>query len=145
MIIGKERGGMSPVKPEIVSFLIADMLIQEKGTNKWSAIGIFDRIRAAGFPYVHPGLSLYIRLADAEGNYDVRVEFCDNNDHILAMFDGITLSVHSRLHQPDIAIKTANLPIPKPGKYYFKLYFNKAFVKGFQLHVEEVLHKPCGA
>lgn len=135
---------MSPVKPEIVSFLIADMLIQEKGTNKWSAIGIFDRIRAAGFPYIHPGLSLYFRLADAEGNYDVRVEFCDNNDHILALFEGITLSIHSRLHQPDMAIKTANLPIPTPGKYYFKLYFNGAFAKGFQLHVEEVPQKLCG-
>ncbi|GJQ22667.1 MAG: hypothetical protein HBSAPP01_04570 [Candidatus Brocadia sapporoensis] len=135
---------MLPVKPEIISFLIADMLIQEKGTNKWSAIGIFDRIRAAAFPYVHPGLSLYVRLADAEGNYDVRVEFCDNNDQILALFEGIRLSIQSRLYHPDIAIKTANLPIPKPGKYYFKLYFNGAFSKGFQLDVEEIPTKIHG-
>src|SRR5574337_2043536 len=129
---------MSPVKPEIISFLIADMAIQEKVTNKWSAIGIFDRIRAASFPYVHPGLALYIRLADAEGDYDIRVEFCDDNDHILAVFEGITLSILSRLHHPDLGIKTVNLLIPQPGKYYFKLYFNGSFAKGFQLDVEEI-------
>jgi len=129
---------MSPVKPEIISFLIADMAIQEKVTNKWSAIGIFDRIRAASFPYVHPGLALYIRLADAEGDYDIRVEFCDDNDHILAVFEGITLSILSRLHHPDLGIKTVNLLIPKPGKYYFKLYFNGVFAKDFQLDVEEI-------
>lgn len=129
---------MSPVKPEIISFLIADMVIQEKGTNKWSAIGIFDRIRAASFPYVHPVLALYIRLADAEGDYNVRVEFCDDNDKILAVFEGITLSIVSRLHRPDLGIKTVNLLIQKPGKYYFKLYFNGIFAKGFQLDVEEI-------
>ena len=132
---------MLPVKPEIISFLIADMVIQEKGTNKWSAIGIFDRIRAASFPYIHPGLGLYIRLADAEGNYDVRIEFCDDNNRIFAVFEGTTLSIHSRLHHPDFGMKTANLPIPKPGKYYFKLYFNKSFAKGFQLDVEEMPQK----
>lgn len=140
----ERKVGMIPVKPEIISFLIADMLIQEKGTNKWSAIGIFDRIRAAGFPYIHPGLSLYIRLADAEGHYDVRVEFCDTSDHVLALFEGISLSIQSRLHQPDLAIKTANLTIPEPGKYYFKLYFNGAFAKGFRLDVEEVPQKLHG-
>lgn len=129
---------MSPVKPEIISFLIADMVIQEKITNKWSAIGIFDRIRAASFPYVHPGLALYIRLADAEGDYNIRVEFCDDNDKILAVFEGITLSIHSRLHHPDLGIKTANLLIPKSGKYYFKLYFNGIFAKDFQLDVEAI-------
>ncbi|MCF6154856.1 MAG: hypothetical protein E3K36_06295 [Candidatus Brocadia sp.] len=129
---------MLPVKPEIISFLIADMVIQEKGTNKWSAIGIFDKIRAANFPYIHPCLALYIRLADAEGDYDIRVEFCDDNDRIFAVFEGITLSILSRLHHPDIGIRAVNLLIPKSGKYYFKLYFNGAFAKGFQLDVEEI-------
>lgn len=129
---------MLPVKPEIISFLIADMVIQEKGTNKWSAIGIFDRIRAANFPYIHPCLALYIRLADAEGDYDISVEFCDDSDRIFAVFEGITLSILSRLHHPDLGIRAGNLLIPKSGKYYFKLYFNGVFAKGFQLDVDEI-------
>ena len=124
-----------PVKPEIVSFLIADMVIREAGTNKWSAIGIFDHILAANFPFVLPGLSLYIRLSDAEGEYKIRVEFCDDKDRVLAFHEGITLSIPSRLLNPDFGIKTRDLPLPTPGKYYFKLYFNGEFAKGFPLEV----------
>lgn len=129
---------MPPVKPEIISFLLADTAIQEKGTNKWSAIGIFDRIQAASFPFVHPSLALYIRLSDAEGDYAIRVEFCDDNDQILGVFEGMTLSVASRLHNPDLGIRTINLPIPRPGKYYFKLYFNGEFTRDIPLFVKEL-------
>ncbi|MBI5306852.1 MAG: hypothetical protein HZB37_00550 [Planctomycetes bacterium] len=129
---------MPPVKPEITSFLLADMVIQEKGTNKWSAIGIFDRIQTASFPFVHPSLALYIRLSDAEGDYAIRVEFCDDNDHILGVFEGITLTVSSRLHNPELGIRTVNLHIPRPGKYYFKLYFNGEFSRDIPLLVREI-------
>ena len=128
---------MLPVEPSITSFLISDMVIQEKGTNKWSAIGIFDKIIATQFPFVQPRLALYIRLSDAEGDYTIRVEFCDDNDCILAIFEGIRLSIPSRLHNPDLGITTLNLPIQKPGKFYFKLYFNEKFAKDFPLIVEE--------
>ncbi len=128
---------MKPVKPNIISFLIADMVIQEKVTNKWSAIGIFDRIISPNFPYIHPSLSLYLRLSDAEGDYTIRVEFCDNEDRRLALFEGIKVSIVSRLDCVDFGIKTNGLPIPKPGNYRFNLYFNEEFAESFPLKVEQ--------
>lgn len=127
-----------PVKPHIKSFLIADTVIQEKVTNKWSAIGIFDRIYAKSFPCIHPSLALYIRLSDAEGDYEIRVEFCDASGRKLAIFEGIRLSVTSRLLAPDFGIQTRALPIPAPGKYTFNLYFNNEFVQGLTLEVEQI-------
>jgi len=126
------------VKPEIKSFLIADMVIQEKAGNKWSAIGIFDKIFAPHFPCVHHSLGLYIRLADAEGNYDIRVEFCDMSGRTLAVFSGIKLSIPSRLINADFGISTMNLPIPQPGKYEFKLYFNNEFIQSFALEIYQL-------
>jgi len=126
------------IKPEIKSFLIADMVTQEKTTNKWSAIGIFDRIGSRNFPCIHPSLGLYIRLADAEGDYDIRVEFCDASGRKLALFGGIRLSVSSRLISPDFGIQTRSLPIPKPGKYTFNLFFNNEFVQSLPLIVEQI-------
>jgi hypothetical protein len=64
-----------PTKPEIITFLIADNVMQERGSNKWSAIGIFDRIYSSKFPCLHANMALYVKLADAEGEYDIRVEF----------------------------------------------------------------------
>ena len=127
-----------PIKPQIKSFLIADMVIQEHGSNKWSAIGIFDRIYAQGFPYLHNTLALYIKLSDAEGSYDIRVEFCDENDRKIAIFKGIKLSVPSRLNTPDFGIRTRNLQVPKPGQYCFNLYFNDEFVQGIPIKVDKI-------
>ncbi len=129
---------MSPLNPKINSFLIADMVIQDKATNKWSAIGIFDRIVSSNFPCIHPNLALYIRLSDAEGKYDIRVEFRDTEDRKLAVFEGMTLSISSRLHHPDLGIKTLHLPIPKPGRYYFDLYFNGELTESLPLEVEKI-------
>ena len=129
---------MLPAKPNIISFLIADNVIQEKGSNKWSAIGIFDRIYAKNFPCIHFSTALYVKLSDAEGEYNIRVEFTDSNMKKLAIFEGIKLKVTSKLEQPDFGIQTRNLFIPKPGKYTFDLYFNDQFCTGFPLIVEQL-------
>jgi hypothetical protein len=113
-----------PIVPKIKSFLIADTVIREQNTNKWSVIGIFERIFSLSFPCRHHSLALYIRLIDGEGEFNIRVEFCDDSNARLAAFEGLKLNIHSRLVSPEIGIQTYNLPIPRPGKYNFHLYFN---------------------
>lgn len=125
-----------PVKPQVKSFLISDIVIQEKESNKWSAIGIFDRICASRFPFRHSRVALYFKIADAEGDYKVKIEFCDSEGKKLALFEGINMHVPNRLVCPDFGIQTYDLPIPQPGQYYFNLYLNDEFVQGIQLQVE---------
>ena len=129
---------MSPSKPKIITFLIADSVIQEKGSNKWSVIGIFDRIFASKFPTLHNNMALYMRLSDAEGEYDIRIEFVDSEGKKLSVFEGIKLKVGSKLNHPDFGIRTQNLIIPKPGKYHFDLYFNDQLCESCPLIVEEI-------
>lgn len=126
-----------PSNPNIITFLIADSVIQEKGTNKWSAIGIFDHVYASRFPTLHNNMALYIRLSDAEGEYDIRVEFVDSDNRRLGLFEGLKLRVASKLEFPDFGIRTQNLMIPKPGKYNFDLYFNNELCKSCPLFAEE--------
>ena len=126
---------MSQIAPVIKAFLIADKVLQEKNTNKWCAIGIFDRIYAPQFPCIHTNLALYIRLGDAQGKYKVKIEFCDSADRVLAKFENIEIDIPSRLACPDFGINTTNLLIPAPGKYCFKLYFNDLIAQLFDLDV----------
>lgn len=121
------------VEPKIKSFLIADMVFQEKLTNKWNIIGIFDKFYAYNFPAMLTGVDLYIRLTDAEGDYNIRVEFCDESDRKLAVFERIKLKVKSRLQYPEFGVKTKNLPIQKPGKYFFYIYMNEKQVGSMPL------------
>lgn len=87
---------MKPSKPHILSFLIADKVIQEKHSNKWSAIGIFDRVYVQKFPCMHATLALYVKLSDAEGKYAIRVEFSDAEGTKLGVFENVELQVNSR-------------------------------------------------
>ena len=127
---------MTPT-PEILTFLIADQVIQEKGTNKWSAIGIFDHIYADKFPLFHPTMGLYVRLVDAEGEYKIRIELTDSNQQKLAIFEGLNVRVESRLVAIDVGIQSRNLQIPKPDKYHFDLYFNDQLCKSLPLVVSQ--------
>ena len=126
------------VKPEVKSFLIADYVMQERHSNKWSAVGIFDKIYSNNYPCAHPNVGIYIRLADAEGEYKLKIEFCDSEGKKLAIYDKIMITVQSRLATPDFGIQTHRLPLPKPDVYHFNLYFNDEFVVSMPLTVELV-------
>lgn len=123
------------VNPSIESFLIADKVIQEKNTNKWSIIGIFDKIYTGSFPCIHSSLSLYIRLSGGWGKYKIKIEFCDDQDRVLGLFEGIEIDVKDKLAFPGFGINTTRLQIPQPGKYWFKLYFNDEFLEQFPIQV----------
>lgn len=110
--------------PEVKALLIADTVLQEKGTNKWSVIGIFDRVAAATFPTARPSLGIYVKLADARGKYQVRLEFRDSQDRMLNRIEGIEISVPPNAATIDFGLQTFNLPIPAPGRYHFVLYVN---------------------
>lgn len=125
------------VKPIVKAFLIADKVMREEGTKKWSVIGIFDRISSKNFPCIHPSLALYIRLSNAEGEYNVKIEFCEIDGKVLSLFEG-KLKVGSRLATPEIGIQTYNLPLPKPGRYLFKLYLNDEFIQDFPIDVVQI-------
>ncbi len=111
--------------PEVKSFLVADTVIQEKGSNKWSVIGVFDQIVATQFPTGRPGIGLYVKLADAEGRYKVRIEFRDSDDQLLTWIEGMEISTKGRVATLDFGMQIQNpLAIPKAGKYHFIIYLN---------------------
>lgn len=103
--------------------MIADQVFQQL-SGKWCIIGAFDRIFAPRFPAVHPSLALFVEIADAVGDYDVAISFCNSKDQILSALPGMRLNVKDRLVPAKFGIQTYGLPIPAPGRYSFKLYFN---------------------
>ena len=109
--------------PELKSFVVADHVHQEKGSDKWSIIGVFDRIWCREFPVIHARLGLFVKVADVQGTFPVRVEFRDSEDRCLATFAGITVTAEGAPMPAAFGIQTYNLPLPRPGKYHFVLYF----------------------
>lgn len=115
-----------PELPLIKCFLVADQVIQEKGTNKWSVIGVFDHFWVGRFPTTHPSLGVYVKLADAKGSYTIRLEFRDSSDRVLSMVEGVSLTVEKQSISVDFGLQIRQLPIPSAGQYYFMLFLNEA-------------------
>ncbi len=121
--------------PNLISFVLCDSVIQDKITGKWSAIGIFDKIYSRKFPVFHANMAIYVRLTDVEGKYNLRIEFVNQNNDKLSIFDGISFEVLKRQKTVDFGIPLHNLLIPKEGKYNIDLYFNDNIIKGYPLEV----------
>ena len=66
--------------PKANAMLICDYVITERSTNKKSLIGIFENIGAHQFPCTHFALSVYIKLTEAQGVYDFRLELVNLRD-----------------------------------------------------------------
>lgn len=130
------------VLPEVKAFLIADSVIQEKHSNKWSVVGIFDRVAAPAFPTARPALGIYVKLADARGKYRVKLELRDGQDRLLNAIEGIEIAAPSTAATLDFGLQTFNLPIPAPGRYHFVLYLNGELAQ--TVPIEAVLLPPPG-
>jgi hypothetical protein len=126
--------------PEVKAFLIADQVIQEKGTNKWSVIGVFDRVAAKQFPTSRPTLGIYIKLADVQGRLDLALEFRDAQDRILNKLEGIKVETSGPVGTIDLGFQTFNLGIPAAGKYHFVLYINRELAQ--MVPIEAVALEP---
>ena len=128
----------------VKAFLIADSVIQDRSTGKWSVVGIFDQIYAPKFPCQHGALAIYVKLSDALGKYAVRVEFRDvGEDRLVSAFEGINLEVKDRLKGPEFGVPTHGLPLEKPGKYQFVLFFNGEYGASATLDVRKLENPPA--
>lgn len=128
-----------PAPPSVTSFLLADQVFRQE-SGKWCLIGVFNRILAPCFPVTHHSLGIFIVLADAKGDYDLKLEFRDGDDRVLSVFEGIRVSVPDPLRTVEVGIQAMNLALKTPGRYFFKLWANGELVK--DLPVDAVLATP---
>jgi hypothetical protein len=109
--------------PKVETFLIADHVFRQEG-GKWCLVGVFDNILARSFPVLHPSLGLYLKISDAQGRYDVRVEFQDSSHRCIAQLGGVAIEVPDRLSAPDFGLQGHGLILPGEGTYFLRVFFN---------------------
>ena len=104
--------------------LIADAAIREEGTGKVSLIGIFEQVNAAAFPCRHPALTVYAKMTDAIGTYDVGLELVYLDRETRIGEGQMTVEALSRLVAAEVIFRLSNLTFPAPGRYEFRLTAN---------------------
>ena len=120
---------MSQVIPVLVAVLICDVAVADPSTGKKNLIGVFDRINVGRFPTEHP-MSVYLKLADAEGTYRLKVRYVRRDSGaILAEVQG-DLQVANRLQSCDLVVSFPPLPIQSEGRFEFQIWSNDIFLGG---------------
>ena len=124
--MGKHRKE-SRVVPVLVAALICDVAVEDPSTRKKNLIGIFDRIWSRRFP-AQRVMSLYIKLTDAEGLYNIAAKFVERSSGSTLAEVQATLQVEDRLSSVDMYLPSPPLPIPRKGRYEFQIWANSVFL-----------------
>ena len=117
---------MTTPVPKANAMLICDYVITEQGTNKKSLIGIFEHIGAAQFPVIHNSMSVYVKLTDAQGDYQFRLDLADlKNERLIAQCNlPSKIHINHPLETRELVFNFMGLKFVEPGQYEFRMYAN---------------------
>jgi hypothetical protein len=116
--------------PSLNAMLLCDLTIREHGTGKISLIGVFENISATTFPVVHRALSVYAKLADAEGEYAIKLELVRLDDSRVVAQGLLRATFADRMTPGELIFNLENLGFERAGRYEFRLYAEDRFVAG---------------
>lgn len=131
---------VEPPIPSVVAMLICDQIINEQFTNKKSLIGVFDNFNSLTFPVGIPRLAVYVKLADAVGDYLFKLRIVKLKDESLIAEVGIQARITDATQYSELALNLPSIPLPEPGKYEFQLYAGENFLH--RVTVQAVLAQP---
>jgi len=130
----------SQVVPSLSALLVCDVAAQDPHTHKTSLLGIFDQIMAADFP-VQRQMSVYLRLADAQGFYKMMMRLVeDETDQEIPPRCELQMSIPERNASFEIPLTTPLMEFPRPGRYRFDVSMNGVYLGSAFLQV--VLGRP---
>lgn len=115
--------------------LLCDQVIVEQATNKKSLIGVFDNFHSLTFPAVLPRCAVYVKMADAVGDYLFKLRVVKLKDEALMAEIGIQARVPDMNQYSELALNMGNVAFPEAGKYEFQLYVDDIYLHRVTMQV----------
>ncbi|MEW6250467.1 MAG: hypothetical protein AB1716_07455 [Planctomycetota bacterium] len=107
--------------PTLVSLLLCDQVIDDKLSNKKSAIGIFNTILVAKVPTVIHQMAILASLTEIAGRVDVELRLVRDADDAVLFSGRGAVEAPDPLAVVDLLFAMQGLEIPEPGQYSFEL------------------------
>ena len=121
--------------PSVIAMLLCDQVIAEQTTNKKSLIGVFDNFYSLVFPAILPRIAVYVKMADAGGDYLFKLRVVKLKDETLIAEIGIQARVADRSQYSELALNMGNVAFPEAGKYEFQLYMGDVYLHRVTMQV----------
>ena len=107
--------------PTLVSLLLCDQVIDDKLSNKKSAIGIFNTILVAKVPTVIHQMAILASLTEIARRVEVELRLVRDNDDAVLFSGKGAVDAPDPLAVVDLLFAMQGLQIPEPGQYAFEL------------------------
>ena len=134
---------MASSHPHFNAMLICDSAIREEGTGKVSLVGIFANVNVFSFPAVHPKLTVYVNVTDAEGGYKFRLDMVRVADAQLLGRAEMDAEIADRMRPAEILFEIGPLEFERPGAYEFHFFANERHVGQKSFNVVKI-DRPAG-
>jgi len=122
-------------KPSIKAAILCDQAIREAESNKWTLVGLWDRLTvprqpSPENPIFHPKLGIYFYLADCtSGIYTVSMELLWYGETIEGFLKiDATVEIHQEMTAAEFALNLPPIPLVKLGTYSFRLTMNDEYI-----------------
>jgi hypothetical protein len=129
--------------PSVVAMLICDQVITEQVTNKKSLIGVFDKFFSPNFPAMLSRLAIYVKLADAAGEYLFRLRIVKLKDESPLAEVRLDAQIPNTDQYTELALNMSFL-VPEQGKYEFQLYAGENYLHRVTMQADLAQLPPGG-
>ncbi len=113
---------LRPPLPVLNALLVCDDAIKEEGTGKITLVGIFETMRVPRFPARPTRLCVYVKMTDAEGQYEITLQLIRLEDLQVIGERRITATLGDRMAAGELVFRFRTLTFLYPGRYEFRLF-----------------------
>jgi hypothetical protein len=121
--------------PTLVSLLICDQVIDDKLTNKKSAIGLFNTILTASLPAKVQQLVVLASLTDINTRTPLELRLNRDSDNTVLFSTRGSVEAPNPLAIVDLVFNLQGLILPAAGQYAFELYAGAELLNRRRFHV----------
>lgn len=111
----------SMTSPTLVSLLICDQVIDDKLSNKKSAIGIFNTILVPKMPTSIHQMAILASLTEIVGQVELEIRLVRDADYSIVFSGRGKVEAPNPLAVVDLLFAMQGIRIPEPGQYGFEL------------------------
>ncbi len=113
----------SAAPPSVVSMLICDQVIDDKITNKKSAIGLFNMILVPRVPTTIPNLSVLASVTEISGRRDLQLRLIREHDNAVIFETHGPIAAPDPLTTVDLVFGIQGLRLDRDGPHAFELCY----------------------
>lgn len=130
--------------PTLVSLVLCDQVIDDKLSNKKSAIGIFNTILVASVPAAIQHIAILASLTEIAGRVELELRLVRDSDNAVIFSGKGAVEAPNPLAVVDLLFAMQGTRIPEVGQYAFELLSGGEILgrRRFQVVVAKMPHPP---